>query len=71
MTDMHFIKGVTLKASRSQDVFNPATGSVVGSVPLASASEVDNAVAAAKAALFAGPIHHRQNVTDWLNHLVT
>ena len=53
MTDMHFIKGVTLAGTsgRSQDVFNPATGLVVGSVPLASASEVETAVAAAKAAL--------------------
>ena len=53
MTDMHFIKGATLAGTsgRSQDVFNPATGLVVGSVPLASASEVDTAVAAAKAAL--------------------
>ena len=53
MTDMHFIKGVTLAGTsgRSQDVFNPATGLVVGSVPLASASEVDTAVVVAKAAL--------------------
>ena len=53
MTDMHFIKGATLAGTsgRSQDVFNPATGSVVGTVPLASASEVDTAVAAAEAAL--------------------
>ena len=53
MTDMHFIKGATLAGTsgRSQDVFNPATGSVVGTVPLASASEVDLAVTAARAAL--------------------
>ena len=53
MTDMHFIKGATLAGTsgRSQDVFNPATGLVVGSVPLASASEVDTAVAVAKSAL--------------------
>ena len=53
MTDMHFIKGATLAGTsgRFNDVFNPATGLVVGSVPLASASEVDTAVAAAKAAL--------------------
>ena len=53
MTDMHFIKGATLAGTsgRSKDVFNPATGLVVGSVPLANASEVDAAVAAAKAAL--------------------
>ena len=53
MTDMHFIKGTTLAGTsgRSQDVFNPATGAVIGTVPLASASEVDTAVAAAKSAL--------------------
>ena len=53
MTDMHFIKGATLAGTsgRSQDVFNPATGAVVGTVPLASADEVDAAIAAAKAAL--------------------
>ena len=53
MTEMHFIKGATLAGTsgRSQDVFNPATGSVVGTVPLASASEVDLAVTAARAAL--------------------
>ena len=53
MTDMHFIKGATLAGTsgRSQDVFNPATGSVVGTVPLASAGEVDLAVTAARAAL--------------------
>ncbi len=53
MTDMHFIKGATLAGTsgRSKDVFNPATGLVVGSVPLANAREVDAAVAAAKAAL--------------------
>jgi malonate-semialdehyde dehydrogenase (acetylating)/methylmalonate-semialdehyde dehydrogenase len=36
--------------SRSQKVFNPATGQVTGSVALASAADVDVAVAAAKAA---------------------
>ena len=53
MTDMHFIKGAAFAGTsgRSQDVFNPATGLVVGSVPLASASEVEIAVSAAKAAL--------------------
>ena len=53
MTDMHFIKGAILAGTsgRSKAVFNPATGLVVGSVPLASASEVDTAVSAAKAAL--------------------
>ena len=53
MTDMHFIKGATLAGTsgRSQNVYNPATGAVTSSVPLASAAEVDAAVAVAKAAL--------------------
>ncbi len=64
MTDMHFIKGTTLAGTsgRSKNVFNPATGLVVGSVPLANASEVDAAVAAAKPRCPAGRIHHLQNV---------
>src|SRR5210317_169320 len=53
MTDMHFIKGATSAGTsgRSQNVYNPATGAVTSSVPLASAAEVDAAVAGAKAAL--------------------
>src|SRR6056300_1852932 len=53
MTDMHFIKGATSAGTsgRSQNVYNPATGAVTSSVPLASAAEVDSAVAVAKAAL--------------------
>jgi malonate-semialdehyde dehydrogenase (acetylating)/methylmalonate-semialdehyde dehydrogenase len=53
MTDMHFIKGATSAGTsgRSQNVYNPATGAVTSSVPLASAAEVDAAVAVAKAAL--------------------
>ncbi|RZL07128.1 MAG: aldehyde dehydrogenase family protein, partial [Rubrivivax sp.] len=48
----HFIHGsVTAgSASRRQDVFNPATGSVSGRVALASAADVHAAVAAAQAA---------------------
>ena len=53
MTDMHFIKGATSAGTsgRSQNVYNPATGAVTSSVPLASAAEIDAAVAVAKAAL--------------------
>ena len=53
MTDMHFIKGAAIAGAsgRSQNVYNPATGAVASSVPLASATEVDAAVAVAKAAL--------------------
>ena len=52
MTDMHFINGVTCAGTsgRAHDVYNPATGSVIASVPLASLEEVGSAVMAAKAA---------------------
>ena len=48
----HFIHGqpVDVKSGRSQPVFNPATGSPVAEVGLASADEVNAAVAAASAA---------------------
>ncbi len=48
----HFINGkiVPGSSSRSQDVFNPATGAVTGSVALANTADVASAVAAAKAA---------------------
>jgi malonate-semialdehyde dehydrogenase (acetylating)/methylmalonate-semialdehyde dehydrogenase len=48
----HFINGRPTcgTASRAQDVFNPATGSISGRVALANAADVDTAVAAAQAA---------------------
>ena len=48
----HFIGGkfVSGKSGRSAPVFNPATGEQQGTVPLASAAEVDEAVALARAA---------------------
>ncbi|RZL64937.1 MAG: CoA-acylating methylmalonate-semialdehyde dehydrogenase [Variovorax sp.] len=47
----HYVNGKTVPGTgRSQDVFNPATGAVSGKVALASASDVDAAVAAAQAA---------------------
>jgi len=48
----HFIGGKRVEGAsgRFGDVFNPATGALASRVPLASASEVDAAVAAAKAA---------------------
>ena len=48
----HYIGGkiVAGTSGRHQDVFNPATGAVTGKTALASASEVDKAVAAAQAA---------------------
>ena len=44
----HYLNGrVTVaKPARSQEVFNPATGAVSGHVALASAADVDAAVAA-------------------------
>jgi malonate-semialdehyde dehydrogenase (acetylating)/methylmalonate-semialdehyde dehydrogenase len=48
----HYIQGAVVRGTsgRQQDVFNPATGAVTARVALASASEVDAAVASAKAA---------------------
>ena len=48
----HFIHGQISNGSsnRSQDVFNPATGAVTGQVALASAADVNAAVASAQAA---------------------
>jgi malonate-semialdehyde dehydrogenase (acetylating)/methylmalonate-semialdehyde dehydrogenase len=48
----HYVNGrrVSPKGGRFGDVFNPATGEVSAKVPLASAAEVSEAVAAAKAA---------------------
>ena len=48
----HFINGQNVGgvSGRSQSVFNPATGAVTGDVALASAAEVDAAVASAHAA---------------------
>ncbi len=48
----HYIGGkvVAGTSGRHQDVFNPATGAVSGKTALASAAEVDKAVAAAQAA---------------------
>jgi malonate-semialdehyde dehydrogenase (acetylating)/methylmalonate-semialdehyde dehydrogenase len=48
----HFINGVAVesRSGRSQPVFNPATGAIARQVALASADEVNAAVAAAQAA---------------------
>ena len=48
----HYINGQLVHAahSRTQDVFNPATGEATAQVALADVSEVTAAVAAAKAA---------------------
>ncbi len=51
----HHINGATSagSSSRTQEVFNPATGAVTGQVALANAADVDTAVAAAQAAFAA------------------
>ncbi|HWW05834.1 CoA-acylating methylmalonate-semialdehyde dehydrogenase [Collimonas sp.] len=48
----HFISGTAVsgRSERYSDVYNPATGEVVAQVALASAQEVDKAVASARAA---------------------
>jgi malonate-semialdehyde dehydrogenase (acetylating)/methylmalonate-semialdehyde dehydrogenase len=48
----HYINGQTFAGQRErvQDVYNPATGEVTGQVALATTGDVDQAVAAAKAA---------------------
>ena len=52
MTISHYINGQTVRSpnSRTQDVFNPATGEVTTQVALADVADVNAAVAAAKAA---------------------
>jgi malonate-semialdehyde dehydrogenase (acetylating)/methylmalonate-semialdehyde dehydrogenase len=49
----HFINGEIVQgvSGRSSDIYDPSLGEVSGSVALANASEMDSAVAAAKAAL--------------------
>lgn len=51
-TISHYIDGRLVEGTsgRHGDVFNPALGSITGRVPLASTAEVDQAVAAARAA---------------------
>ncbi|OZB06592.1 MAG: hypothetical protein B7X58_13685 [Marinobacter sp. 34-60-7] len=48
----HFINGQNTagQAGRTQAVYNPATGAITGQVALANRADVDQAVAAAKAA---------------------
>ncbi|WP_424987129.1 CoA-acylating methylmalonate-semialdehyde dehydrogenase [Microbulbifer sp. S227A] len=71
----HYINGEVYAGARTntQDVFNPATGEVTGKVDLASASDVDKAVAAAKAAFPAWsnmpPIRRARLMNKFLNLL--
>lgn len=52
-TISHFINGKTVagQSGRMHPIYNPATGEVVGQVPYADPKEVEQAIAAAKAAL--------------------
>ena len=53
----HFINGQTVQGAsgRVSDIFNPSLGEVSGHVALASTAELNDAVAAAQAALPSGP----------------
>jgi malonate-semialdehyde dehydrogenase (acetylating)/methylmalonate-semialdehyde dehydrogenase len=72
----HFIGGkrVAGRNGRSQDVYNPATGDISGSVALASSGDVDAAVVAAKAAFptwaDTPPIRRARLMNRFLNLLV-
>ena len=55
---------VWTKSGRSQPVYNPATGEEVALVPLSSAEEVGEAIAAAKAAVAAIPVPFDQAIQD-------
>ena len=76
MTDLtHFIGGKTVsgRSGRFSDVFDPATGAVTKRCPLASAEEVAEAVAAAKAAFPAWartPALRRARVLDRFKFLL-
>ena len=71
----HYINGQRVSGERTkvQDVYNPATGDVTGSVALASTAEVDRAVAAAQAAFPAWadmpPIRRARLMNRFLNLL--
>ena len=56
MTISHYINGQTVRSpnSRTQDVFNPATGEVTAQVALADVADVNAAVAAASEAVREG-----------------
>ncbi|MGC6518147.1 MAG: CoA-acylating methylmalonate-semialdehyde dehydrogenase [Candidatus Puniceispirillaceae bacterium] len=71
----HFISGSVIAGAseRYQDVYNPATGEVSGQVALASAEEVRDAVAAAKAAWpswAAMPVLRRARIMDKFKNIV-
>ncbi|NNM59657.1 MAG: CoA-acylating methylmalonate-semialdehyde dehydrogenase [Legionellales bacterium] len=71
----HLINGQphTGSSSRSNDLFNPATGELIGHVPLAEVSDVNLAVAAAKAALPAWsntPVIKRVRILAFFKHLI-
>lgn len=71
----HYINGAHVQGTsgRSQPVFNPAIGDAERSVPLASVSEVDGAVAAAKAAWPAWsktPVLRRARILDRFKNIL-
>lgn len=71
----HLINGHphTGSSARSNDLFNPATGELIGHVPLAEIEDVNMAVAAAKAALPAWantPVIKRVRILSLLKHLI-
>lgn len=72
----HYINGEVFAGARTktQDVFNPATGELTGKVDLASVSDVDKAVAAAQAAFPAWsnvpPIRRARLMNKFLNLLM-
>lgn len=71
----HLINGQTDKApaARTGDVYNPATGEVIATVPLASKSKVEEAIAAAEAAFpawAATPALKRARVLFNFKHLL-
>lgn len=71
----HFISGSLTAASsdRTQDVFNPATGEVSGTVALASLEDVNKAVGAAKEAWphwAAMPVLRRARIMDKFKNIV-
>ena len=59
----HLINGeIVIEGSRSQDVFNPATGEATKQVDLASKATVEQAIAAAEAAYPAWRNTSRQSI---------
>jgi malonate-semialdehyde dehydrogenase (acetylating)/methylmalonate-semialdehyde dehydrogenase len=74
-TISHWINGKMVQSTsgRKGDIFNPATGEIIGNVAFASSQEVDQAVAAAKAAFpvwRSTPLSRRAEVMFRLRDLI-